>query len=66
MRPRLAKQIQASAMTKAFRFLFEDKKARGFIGHQVIDHCFSLKEAISYFEKRFSNYEIIQVREIAR
>ena len=50
---------------KNFRVLFEDTKARGFIGWTLIEDCDDMNDAISYFSHKFSNKEIIQVREVA-
>jgi hypothetical protein len=49
---------------RKFRILFEDSKARGFIGWTVISECKSRDEALDYFKEHFSTKEIISIAEI--
>ena len=47
-----------------FRILFEDIKARGFIGWTIIEECVDLEDALNCFKKNFSNKEVIQISEL--
>jgi len=47
-----------------FRILFEDIKARGFIGWTIIEECINLEDALNYFKKNFPNKEVIQISEL--
>jgi hypothetical protein len=49
---------------RKFRVLFEDTKARGFIGWTVISECKTKQDAIDYFKKYFTTKEVISVSEI--
>lgn len=49
---------------RKFRVLFEDTKARGFIGWTVISECKTKQDAIDYFKKYFMTKEVISVSEI--
>ena len=49
---------------RKFRVLFEDTKARGFIGWTVISECKAKQDAIDYFKKYFTTKEVISVSEI--
>lgn len=49
---------------RKFRILFEDTKARGFIGWTVISECKTKQDAIDRFKKHFSTKEVISVNEI--
>jgi hypothetical protein len=47
-----------------FRILFEDIKARGFIGWTIIEECIDLEDALNCFKKNFPNKEVIQISEL--
>jgi hypothetical protein len=49
---------------RKFRILFEDTKARGFIGWTVISECKTKQDALNRFTKHFSAKEVISVSEI--
>ena len=49
---------------RKFRILFEDTKARGFIGWTVISELKTKQDAIDRFKKHFSTKEVISVNEI--
>jgi len=49
---------------RKFRILFEDTKARGFIGWTVVSECKTKQDAIDLFKEHFSAKEIISVSEI--
>lgn len=49
---------------RKFRVLFEDTKARGFIGWTVVTECKTKQDAIDRFMRHFSTKEIISVSEI--
>lgn len=49
---------------RKFRILFEDTKARGFIGWTVITECKTKQDAIDRFKKHFLEKEMISVSEI--
>lgn len=49
---------------RKFRVLFEDTKARGFIGWTIISECKTKQDAIDYFKKYFTTKEVISVSEI--
>jgi hypothetical protein len=49
---------------KKFRILFEDTKARGFIGWTIIEDCVDQDDALNYFQKNFHNKEILQIAQI--
>lgn len=49
---------------RKFRVLFEDTKARGFIGWTVVTECKTKQDAIDLFREHFSTKEIISVSEI--
>jgi hypothetical protein len=50
--------------TKSFRILFESKDHSGKIGWTTIEDCKDMDDAISYFMSKFTEHEIIQIREI--
>lgn len=49
---------------RKFRILFEDTKARGFIGWTVITECKTKQDAIDRFKKHFLMKEVISVAEV--
>lgn len=49
---------------RKFRVLFEDTKARGFIGWTVISECKTKQDAIDCFKKYFMTKEVISISEI--
>ena len=51
---------------RKFRVLFEDTKARGFIGWTVVAECKTKQDAIDYFKKHFATKEVISVTEIIK
>ena len=55
-----------STKLKTFRILFESVKDQGKVGWTIIEDCVDHEDAINYFRGRFSfsDYEIIQVREV--
>ena len=49
---------------KSFKIIFEDTRARGFIGWTIIEDCLSMDDAIDYFHKHFYNKEITKISQI--
>lgn len=49
---------------RKFRILFEDSKARGFIGWTIVRDCKTKQEAIDFFKQQFSANEVISVTEV--
>lgn len=47
-----------------YRILFEDIKARGFIGWTIIEECVDRDDALNYFKKNFPDKEIIQISQL--
>lgn len=47
-----------------YRILFEDIKARGFIGWTIIEECVDRDDALDCFKKNFPTKEIIQISQI--
>lgn len=58
------KKIRTFSKLKSFRILFERNDNSGRIGWTTIEECYDMDDAIEYFQHKFPEQEIIQIREV--